>query len=86
MNQNKYDILDPNSGALQILETCLADKVWNLLAREGGFSTRWLTLYFSEPEEDVWDAIEQLVEEERAYFTPAGRKLNPVWPDLGSVH
>ena len=40
----------------------------------------------SESEEDVWDAVEQLLEEERAYFTPAGRKLNPVWPDLGSVH
>ena len=86
MNQNKYDILDPDSGALQILETSLADKVWNLLSREGGFSVRWLTLYFFEPEEDIWDAVDQLIAEERAYFTPAGRRLNPLWPNLRSVH
>ena len=80
----EYDILDPDSGAIQILETGLADKVWNLLARESGFSTKWLTLYFSEPEEDVWDAVDQLIDDERAYFTPKKRRLNPIWnaPDL----
>lgn len=78
----KYDILDPDTGALQILETCLADKIWNLLSLEHGFSTQWLTLYFTEPEEDVWDAVDQLIDEERAYFTPAGRRLNPIWPDI----
>lgn len=86
MCKNKYDILDPDTGTLQILETCLADKVWNLLSRESGFSTQWLTLYFTEPEEDVWDAVDQLIDEERAYFTPAGRRLNPIWPDIKKPH
>lgn len=86
MNQNKYDILDPDSGALQILETCLADKLWNLLARENGFSTEWLCVYLNAHEDDVWDAVEQLVMEDRAYLTPKGRRLNPIWPDLGPVH
>jgi hypothetical protein len=79
MDKNKYDILDPDSGALQILDTSLADKVWNLIARESGFPTKFLTLYFSEPEEDVWDAVDQLIEDERAYLTPKGRRLNPIW-------
>jgi hypothetical protein len=84
MNPHEYDFLDPTSPTFQLAERCLADKVWNLLWREDGFSTKWLTLYFVEDEEDVWDAVDQLIADERAYFTPAGRRLNPLWnfPDL----
>ena len=78
MNQ-KYNILDPDSAALQILETSLADRIWNLISRESGFSTKFLTLYFPEPEEDVWDAVDQLIDDERAYRTPQGRRLKPIW-------
>jgi len=83
---HQYDILDPDTGAPQILETCLADKIWNLLSREGGFLTKWLTLYFADDEEDIWDAVDQLIDEERAYFTPARRRLNPVWPEPSPLH
>jgi hypothetical protein len=79
MNPHEYDLLDPDAPTFQMDETCLADKVWNLLWREGGFKTEWLTMYFSEDEEDVWDAVDQLLEEGRAQFTPAGRRLNPIW-------
>lgn len=79
MDPKEYDILDPDAPTFQMNEKCLADKVWNLLWREGGFSVKWLTLYFSESEEDVWDAVDQLIEDERAYLTPKGRRLNPIW-------
>ena len=81
MTITKYDILDPD---FQMEEKTLADRVWNLLWREGGFEAAWLTMHFSNPEEDVWDAVDELVEEGRAYFTPARRKVKPVWtfPDM----
>jgi len=81
MNQ-KYDILDPDSGALQILETCLADKIWNLLSREEGFAVLYLPLYFmSEEVEDIRAAVDQLLDEGRAYSTPAGRRIKPIYPN-----
>ena len=80
MTKKEYDLLDPSTGALQILETCLADKIWNLLARENGFALRYLDLYFQEEPEKIWEAIEQLLDEERAYLTPAGKRINPVFP------
>jgi len=76
MEQIEYDIFDEN---FQMKETCLADKVWNLLWRENGFSTKWITLYFTEDEDEVWGAINQLIDEERAYLTPKGQRLNPLW-------
>ena len=81
MNQ-KYNILDPDSAALQILETSLADRIWNLLSREGGFSVLYLPLYFmSEDVEDIRAAIDQLLDEGRIYSTPAGRRIKPIYPN-----
>jgi len=81
MNQ-KYNILDPDSAALQILETSLADRIWNLLSREGGFSVLYLPLYFmSEEVEDIRAAIDQLLDEGRIYSTPAGRRIKPIYPN-----
>ena len=78
----KYDIIDPDNGALQILETCLADRIWNLLSREGGFTVLYLPIYFmSEKVEDIRAAIDQLMDEGRAYSTPAGRRMKPIYSD-----
>lgn len=78
----QYDILDPDSGALQILETCLADRIWNLLSREKGFTVLYLPIYFmSEEIDDIRAAIDQLLDEGRAYSTPAGRRMKPIYPD-----
>lgn len=69
----KFDLFDTE---IVIPETCLADKIWNYLWKERRISTYYLCVVFSQhTPKNINRACRQLIEEERAYLTPAGKYL-----------
>ncbi len=81
----KFDLLDMD---IVIPETCLADKIWNYLWKEGRLSTYYIRMTFSQHKGDLVNrACMQLIDEGRACLSPARKfmyaecKEPPGWFD-----